>query len=375
MKISMRALFGVSALAFMLTATPVLAAEVKVSSDNTLTGAQSDNDNKVTLNGNGDLNVDNIATVNNNASEVTIDTGHNDQNKNTTGGDVMSGNVDVSADWNNVVNDGASLCGCTGGDNGWTVTADFSNNTTGYKSHNDNKLTINDNGDQTFTNVATILNSLSLDANTGHNDQNKNTTGGNMTTGDISLAAMFSNEANSGSKGGDPSHGSSSVDVTASNKTTGAESDNNNIVKLNNDGDTHVTNVATLTNSVDLYANTGHNDQNKNTKAGDLKTGNVGLSANITNVANNNDCACAARGSTDVMVNASNDTTGYKSDNNNKVTVNDNHDVTVTNTATVDNTVSAEANTGHNDQNMNTEAGSTSTGSVSLDLNISNTVN
>src|SRR6187431_358522 len=121
MKNSLRNLFGVSALALLLVATPVLAAEVDVTGENKTTGADSDNNNDFDVDNDLDVDVDNDGDVDNNATAVAT-TGGNEQNRNTEGGDLESGTVDASTDWENVVNDGAALM--DDGD-GLEVSADF----------------------------------------------------------------------------------------------------------------------------------------------------------------------------------------------------------------------------------------------------------
>lgn len=374
MKNTLRALFGVSALALLLTGMPVLAAQVDSTSENTHTGANSKNENEVKYDNDGDVNVNNVGTATN-AASATVKTGHNDQNMNTSGGDLETGTVDASTDWENVLNAGAGLCGCPVGDEDVTISADFSNDTTGYDSKNENTLDVDMDGDTSVNNIATIVNSLGLTADTGHNDQNKNTTAGDMETGDVTLASMISNWANSSDDSSSHSGKTLSVDVDASNHLTGAKSKNENEVKVDADGDTTVSNVATIVNSTNVKANTGHNDQSKNTTAGSMTTGSVDVSTDISNKANSGSCACPTGKSLDVTADLSNDTTGYDSKNENKVKVDADGDTTVNNVATVNNELNVDANTGKNDQNMNTTGGDMETGDVSINFNVSNEVN
>lgn len=369
---NLRALFGMSALAFLLTAAPVLASEVSFTSENVKTGAESDNTGTQTLNENGDVTVTNDGNVDNTA-KADVETGDNEQNMNTSGGSLDSGSVDASTDWSSMIN--TDVCQCLVGNQDVTVDGDGSNDTTGYKSDNTNKQEVNLNGDTTLTNVANVLNSLYLKADTGDNEQNYNTMAGNLSSGDVMVDATISNEANTGGSASGASAGSTSVSFAGSNHLTGAESDNSNTQKVNQNGDVRVTNVAKIDNKIKVKADTGHNEQNKNTTAGDLSSGGVSVSTDISNVANTGSCNCVGSHDTSVSADFSNDTTGYKSDNDNKQTVNENGDTTVTNTADVDNTLDVNANTGDNEQEKNTEGGDVQSGDVSINFNVSNSVN
>lgn len=374
-KNNLRALFGVSALALLLVSMPVLAAEVDVTGENVMTGANSDNNNDFDIDNDGDVAVNNVGTAANSAS-AAVNTGGNDQNQNTTGGDLETGTVDASTDWESVVNAGAGLCGCPIGDEDTEITADFSNKLTGFNSDNENELDVDMDGDMTVNNIATIANALGLTANTGDNNQNKNTTAGDMETGDVMLDSMIANWANS-SNGGHSSHSGNSlvIDVKASNHLTGANSDNDNDVDVDADGDTNVNNTAVITNSVAVNANTGGNNQNQNTTAGSLKTGKVDVSTNVENVANSGACACPVGKNLEVKADLSNDTTGSASDNDNDVDVDADGDTTVNNTAVVSNDLNVAANTGDNNQNQNTSGGDVETGDVSINFNVSNEIN
>lgn len=371
MKTTFRALFGVSALALMLAATPVLAAEVDVTGENTVTGADSDNDNLFDVDNDIDVDLDNDGHVDNEA-DADVDTGHNDQNKNTEGGSLESGVIDASTDWENVLNASAGLVGDL--DDGLAVSADFVNDTTGADSDNKNDLDVDHDIDIDIDNVAHIFNKLDFDANTGHNDQNKNTTAGDLNTGDISLDSVISNWANSDSGLAAAQGLSTTVAVAAENHLTGFNSDNDNLVDVDNDFDLDVDNDAHIKNKIYVDANTGYNDQNKNTQGGSLTTGNIGVATDIANVANSGG-SIVAMPSLSVSADLVNDTTGADSDNKNDVDVDADVDVDVDNHAHVENKLDVDADTGHNDQNKNTQGGDVSTGSVSVEFNVVNEVN
>jgi hypothetical protein len=372
MKINSRILLGVSALAFLLVAAPALSAEVDVTGENHRTGADSYNKNKFDIEHDFYSKVRNHSDVKNKAY-ADVSTGYNKQNKNTQAGDLDTGSVDASTDWETVVNEGTSMMGAEAD---LEVSADFSNDTTGFKSKNVNKLGVHANVYEDLRNFADISNKLALWANTGYNTQSKNTEAGELTTGDVEVEAAISNHANNGTGMASAAGHSVSVDVDAENATTGAKSTNKNTVEVASNHYAKVRNEADIDNKVKVSANTGYNTQSKNTKGGDMETGSVEVSTDIHNAANNGSGLSGASSSAlDVSADLSNDTTGADSTNKNTVAVAQNMHVDVKNTADVENKLSVEANTGGNEQNKNTEGGSTTTGDVRIEFNSSTTVN
>lgn len=373
MKINLRALFGVSALALLLTASPVLAAEVNVTAENTETGPSSDNNNDFDVDADVDVDVDNDGDVDNDA-DVDADTGGNDQTSNTNAGDATSGDIEASLEWESVVNAGSSLVGAN--DDGLTVDGDFTNDTTGPSSDNDNDLDVDADLDLKLDNVADITNDLDFDADTGDNDQTSNTNAGDIKSGNASLESIISNWANNDAGMAGAAHGGLAVDVTGENKTTGPHSDNDNDFDVDADVDVDVDNDADIDNDLDVDIDTGGNDQTSNTNAGNITSGDADVMVELTNSANNSGGLSGASGhSLEVNADFTNDTTGPSSDNDNDLDVDREVDVDVDNDADVDNDVDVDADTGDNDQTSNTNAGDINSGNVKIELNISNEVN
>jgi len=306
MKYTAKALLSVLALSLLLVASPVMAAEVGVDQLNEETGFDSDNDNNAEADNDRNIDIDNNGDVDNDA-DVDADTGHNEQNKNTKGGDLESGEVDVTGEWESVINR-YDLCDCLLGDDGLEVTGDQENNMTGAESENKNKIDVDNDLTVDIDNIADVFNDLDFDANTGHNEQNKNTKAGDLETGDAGLEFLIASWANNSSGSGD---GGSDVvvDATQSNMITGADSTNKNEVLVDNDLNVDVRNDADIDNNVDVDIDTGHNNQNKNTKGGDLKTGNGEVILGIETKANNSDCCVAKGGDLEVTANQENNMT------------------------------------------------------------------
>lgn len=370
MKKSLNVLFGMSALALLVVAAPAMAGEVDVTAENATTGADSNNDNTFDIDNSGDTDVNNDASVTNSAVG-TANTGGNEQVKNTEGGSADTGSVDASTDWETVVNEAAGFgMSAASGD----VDGDFTNDTTGADSKNVNLLDLDNKGDLTLNNMAGILNSLMLTANTGDNLQKKNTTAGDIDTGDVDVDSSVTNEANNDSSlASSAAYGD--VDVTAENHMTGADSKNENTFEIENKGKRTLNNNASVTNSTVVTANTGGNTQKKNTTAGDIDTGSVDVVTDVTTEVNNGSSLAGASDHGDITGDFTNDTTGADSKNENTLDVDNSGDTEVNNNASVDNSQVVTANTGGNDQEKNTEGGDVSTGDVSIDFSSSTEAN
>jgi len=74
--------------------------------------------------------------------------------------------------------------------------------------------------------------------------------------------------------------------ATQTNTTTGPFSINKNIVKIKETVKTISKNIASAANFIGITGNTGGNEQNKNTTAGTMTTGDVNVTLNITTVQN-----------------------------------------------------------------------------------------
>jgi hypothetical protein len=170
---------------------------ISVDFANELTGPNSDNHNTVNVDsGFGrSVDVDNHATVNNDL-DLSANTGHNKIKNNTKVGDVSTGSIDLSGTVKNVVNSGSMDLG--GLLSQPSVTADFTNDTTGPCSDNTNILNVGSGSghDVNIDNSATIHNDLNVKADTGHNSVGNNTVVGDVSTGNVSVGYTVMNTAN-----------------------------------------------------------------------------------------------------------------------------------------------------------------------------------
>ena len=159
------------------------------------------------------------------------------------------------------------------------------NSTTGAGSENVATTQVNNSTDISSSNTAIITNNLSITANTGNNEANGNTGGGEITTGDIHGSVTINNSVNSSGIAVplccDP-------DSNASNSTTGADSENVSRVEVSNNIDINQDNWMRIRNNLDLDLNTGGNEANDNTGIGSINTGDIDFTIDIDNSGNNN---------------------------------------------------------------------------------------
>jgi hypothetical protein len=71
-----------------------------------------------------------------------------------------------------------------------------------------------------------------------------------------------------------------------SNHLTGPDSSNRNTVRIDHNVRINITKRANVRNVFDIFANTGGNTQNRNTVAGDIRTGPVNIWFDIVNRVN-----------------------------------------------------------------------------------------
>jgi hypothetical protein len=227
------------------------------------------------------------------------------------------------------------------------------------------------------SNVANISNDVDVDADTGRNDANGNT-GGNVSidTGDATANVGVSNTANSNVANVD---GCCPNDVNVTISGNGAKSDNDAKVGVGNSTWVVQNNLALVKNDVDVDADSGKNDANRNTggdvsiTTGDAGTGNTGVV--IANAVNKN-VASVGNGSNGGSLAVVISGNGYDSDNTANVGVLSSVIVWQDNFASIRNDVDVDADSGKNDANANTGGDITiDTGDAVADVEISNLAN
>jgi hypothetical protein len=310
------------------------------SSGNSKTGVGSNNQALVDSN-------TSLTIVNNNdakvASDLVLDagTGHNTASKNTGDGSVTTGDVNVVANVINLVNTTADvivatinifgnlvgdiilspLAGCGNCDGGTDNSA--GNSQTGTDSVNTASVGVTRVAKVQQNNEANINNSMVINANTGGNSADKNTGDSSISTGEINVHAQEMTVANQNVIGNgddtwwvvivneagkwvgkvlgadingnvvvvdtiplDQSVGDGGL--SADNNKTGVDSVNTASMEQNNNTEIVQNNMAEVSNNIVINADTGHNQADKNTGNGMIKTGDVNVYSNVINYVNNN---------------------------------------------------------------------------------------
>jgi len=271
----------------------------------------------------------------------------------------------------------ASMVLMAGAQSAWAavdVTGD--NGTTGSNSDNRNTYDVIDSNTATANNDSTVTNRPDVTANTGSNDVEDNTTVEDVTGGDIDVQGEFDNELNSGDFAMDLSQ-MGDVSADFSNDTTGSNSKNHNTLDVTRTNSMDVNNDARVTNDINANLDSGNNNVRDNTTVGDVDSGNIDFSVDVTNTTNQSGSGTMMPdfGSNDVDANFSNDTTGSSSDNFNTATVSDTNTVDLINNSNVNNTLDVNGDSGSNNTKRNTTVGDVSTGDQSYDFSFTNVLN
>lgn len=357
-KLLYAALSGAASIAFALA--PVMAA----SAVNDTTGPESTNEAKVELENEVSILQENNLCVSNNI-QVNANTGYNKANKNTGSGSVSTGDANVGVSVSTSGNSNSLELAVNGSGDYYA-----GNETTGPESENEAKVEVENEVDVTQENNASVSNNVGIDADTGHNKAEKNTGDGSVQTGDVDVEVSVVNDLNENVLEID---GLGSGDPSAVNDTTGPESENEAKVEIENDIEVLQENNLSVSNNVEVDADTGHNKANKNTGDGSVDTGDVEVDVVIENSGNSNEATIEA--GVEGEFEASNETTGPQSENEAKVEVENEVDVTQLNNSGVSNHGVIEADTGHNKAEKNTGDGEVDTGDSDVEVEISTDVN
>jgi hypothetical protein len=272
------------------------------------------------------------------------------------------------------------------------------NSNTGPESFNSNDINNQDVIKVFYQNSADTDNTIDINANTGENILSSNTKAGDLTTGNIDLGINLLNISNVlmpntlvsadiwnivGPYSGDL------IIPELANYNTGTDSNNQNLLNLENETDIDIVNNADLSNEIDITSNTGGNEIGSNTVVGDISTGDTSIKSALTNIAN-----IAAMpvlylinvfgewtGSlfgldpSQVIVNEINDQTGYGSNNQNTTNLATDTEIDILNDADVNNRIKINANTGNNNINNSTVVGDINTGDIDIATNTVNILN
>lgn len=381
---------------------PVFAGTTIVISGN---GADSYNKAEVEQNQTTVVNQSNEANIQNNVN-ASANSGKNDANRNTGGSvSVDTGNASTSVGVANSVNTNEASVACCQGD----VDVLISGN--GADSKNKVELELNQKEHRrspqpgtyiSQENEANIKNYVDADSNTGKNDANRNTNGDvSVTTGKATTSVGILNQGNANSA--TVSGGQGGAMLSARILDNGADTHNKIDLDYSHITSLDQSNESSVRNHVDADADSGKNDANRNTGGTvSVDTGDAMTTVEVGNTLNFNwadvDCGCLL----DVLAKIA----GNGDDSKNKIELeladelyvnqenecggNDHHYFPRLKELLLrrwhrekpclDNDVYADADTGKNDANRNTEGDHASdpsidTGNATTDVIIDNAGN
>jgi hypothetical protein len=398
--------------------------DVSQSAGNSTTGADSNNIAKNSLDQNSNMNLTNGANIINGVN-IDANTGKNDASKNTLGGNVQTGNANVTDNqttianntivgdswWMVLVNTLQGWAGAiVGAPDGSTTFVPYmygstaTNTTTGADSNNIANVSTDQNQNTDVSNNASVNSTINLKANTGDNTASKNTGSGSITTGDANVMSNLVNFVNNtfnvknwlfgivnvfGTWTGNAQFGAGDSGTTiqssetgsanANNSNTGADSNNSATIDNHQSTDWNIDNNLNLQQNLNVKANTGKNTTDKNTGSGDIQTGDINAKASTTVLGNITNIS-GVGGSSDPGsdISAGNSGTGAGSDNNAIVKMFGKLKLFIRNTANVVKNFAFDLNTGKNSSDKNTLNGTVTTGDIQVqivDHEVYNTVN
>lgn len=267
---------------------------VNVDAANQNTGNQSENTIDVNVERSKETDIDNNAKIKTNLN-ATIDTGTNKTNKNTLGGGVKTGDGTLALHSRALANlTGIALDPALG------LSIRGLNDTTGFDSKNTIKAKLNDERIVEIDNLADVSTIFASLVNTGDNEANQNTIGGNILTGNIDAnvgvhtlinRVILALAGGAGFAAGDHVI----IDADFLNRLTGALSENSNEADVDYNFLADVMNKGLVDNLLKLLFNTGGNKANENTSGGggfastggaSITTGRVCFSGDVTNTVN-----------------------------------------------------------------------------------------
>lgn len=247
------------------------------------------------------------------------------------------------------------------------------NNTTGADSTNEVKIDLDQTTFVDQNNYGSVVNDINLNANTGGNSASKNTGEGHVTTGDIATGVGVSNLLNRNVADVEAC-GGCDFDILAANEKTGADSENKAKVEVDKTTTVQQDNTAYIRNYINQDLNTGDNKANKNTGMGSISTGDVESVSLVENAANKN-WANIRGGQGGALLTATNDTTGFDSENKAKIDVDLINWMAQDNHAYITNDADITVNTGRNKANKNTGEGEIETGDIGTGIGFETAAN
>lgn len=218
------------------------------------------------------------------------------------------------------------------------------------------------------SNNAEIENDVSIEANTGENEANKNNGDASIATGDISTETNIDNSNINTSVVNNVCCPTEESNLTISGN--GAQSENSIGLERSKEINVEINNEAEIENDVSIEANTGRNEASKNNGDASIDTGNIDIGTDISNANINNAAVVIAVASESISASILDN--GAESQNSIEIEDENEIDIEINNEADIENEVEVEANTGENFASGNIGDVAITTGDINIDTSISN---
>ncbi len=257
--------------------------EIDVS--NQETGAGSENQANAEINQTTTIEMTNQSTTVNEIN-LQVNTGNNQANNNT--GDSQTSTGDINTGTKVETSGSNNQLDLSNQVNQNTVTV--TNQQTGDQSENQATVEINSGLNVTMDNQQATLNQSYIQANTGNNQANKNNGDVTINTGDVVVKNKFQTttginqlQLSSCQQCG------GGVSLQVSNEKTGAESQNQTSVKINNQQVINQSSQQTTINQVSGDLNTGDNQADENNGEVTIDTGEIAVNTEVITTGNENE--------------------------------------------------------------------------------------
>ncbi len=350
-------------------ALPMLNEDV-FSSNNNNTGALSYNYSETLFDAsNWSANNLNNSFLNNLIDSSAL-SGWNTANSNNGSGAISAGSASIEATTRNSAN--VNTMAVFG--NGVNPDLITGNSNTGADSVNNAIVSVFDVFALSNDNMAQIVNDLELEATSGFNSADYNSTFGSVMTGNTSA---FANASTSDVNRNDTAIIGQAFNglFEATNFSTGADTSNSAFITLTDNNYVNNSNTALINNLLGSNAISGYNSADYNNGAGAVVSGNANSMAVAQNMGINvNTTAITSPLAMSYFV-AENEMTGANSYNNSEINVENSTSLTNDNNANVINDIFANSVSGGNSADYNTGEGSVNAGSASAGAMVVNQAN
>lgn len=166
--------------------------------------------------------------------------------------------------------------------------ASISNENTGYDSENNASVELESEVEVDTDNNVHLDNDVDGTIKTGYNASSYNTGSGEVDTGDAKASISVTSRANESSVEVEISESGANVN-SVTNDTTGAQSENNAWIEVENELEIDVDNHACVDTDVALLAKTGGNESSYNTGNGSVSTGDASITVSLSSTVNSSE--------------------------------------------------------------------------------------